>query len=233
MIGLVAFAFWYVSMGYPLWNWTQAEQYDEEIVAYNANFDQVWKGVDESTLKAMGESIFNSKCVACHGITGEGQNGVAANLLEFGNEAHVIYVMKNGSKGGGYLTPAMPAQASTVAAMFGEENLDKHLADTAAYVISLSGRTPKSGDLNNGEQVYKAVCVACHGADGQGMGATGTIPNFAKNLTTYGTPEDIIRTLKNGKKGYIGEMPNFAAEGTMSALQYKAVATFVSKELNY
>jgi mono/diheme cytochrome c family protein len=43
---------------------------------------------------------------------------------------------------------------------------------------------------------------------------------------------DVIRTLQLGKKGSIGTMPNFAEEGTLSEIQYRAVAAFVSTELN-
>ncbi|MGA1599585.1 MAG: c-type cytochrome [bacterium] len=234
MAGLVGFAFWYVMLGYPIWNWTQEGQYAEEVSVYKEKFDANWSDADETTLVAMGESLFNAKCVACHGYTGEGQNGVAANLVEFGTEKHVEYVIHNGSKGLGYTTPMMPPQAPTIAAMFGadESTLQQNIANVSAYVMTLSGKTPHSGDPAAGQSVYMAVCMACHGTDGKGMGPAGNIPNFAKDLTTYGTSEDIIRILKHGKNGLIGNMPNFAEEGTLSEIQYQALAAYVSTELN-
>lgn len=232
MISLIGFSFWYVMMGFPIWDWTQEKQYDQEVTTYKAKFDKNWANADHATLVAMGESLFNAKCVACHGYTGEGQNGVAANLLEFGTEKHVAYVINNGSKGLGYLTPAMPPQAPTIAAMFGQENLEQNIANVSAYVIQLTGRTPQTGDAQAGQAIFNATCMACHGLDGTGKGPAGNIPNFAKDLTTYGSADDIVRILQHGKEGYIGKMPSFASEGTLSEIQYQALGAFVSTELN-
>jgi len=168
MVATIGFCFWYVMMGFPIWNWTQAEQYYQEVSAYKAKFDDQWANADESTMLAMGESLFNANCVACHGYNGEGQNGLAAKL----------------------------------------------------------------GDPTAGQPIYMATCMACHGMDGKGMGPAGNIPNFAKDLTAYGTPADVVRTLKHGKSGYIGLMPSFAEKGILSDLQYQALAVYVSKELN-
>ncbi len=234
MVAVIGFAFWYVMMGFPIWNWTQAEQYDQEVSAYKAKFDDQWANADESTMLAMGESLFNANCVACHGYTGEGQNGLAANLVEFGTETHVVNVIHYGTKGSGYLTPMMPPQAPTIAAMFGAEEdvLEQNIHNVAAYVVTLSGKQPKLGDPTAGQPIYMATCMACHGMDGKGMGPAGNIPNFAKDLTAYGTPADVVRTLKHGKRGYIGSMPSFAEKGILSDLQYQALAVYVSKELN-
>lgn len=232
MAGLIAFFFWYIFMGYPIWSWDQEGQYAEEVSIYKSKYDESWKGVDQQTLIAMGESVFNAKCVACHGYTGEGQNGLAANLIEYGTEKHVIRVIKNGSKGLGYLTPVMPSQTATIGSIFGQENLEKNITDVAAYTIGLSGKTAQNGDLNNGKQVYQAVCQSCHGPEGNGGGPTGNIPNFAKDLTTYAKAVDVVRTLQLGKQGLIGKMPNFAQEGTLSEIQYRALAAYVTTELN-
>ncbi|MBC8259490.1 MAG: c-type cytochrome [SAR324 cluster bacterium] len=232
MGGLIIFFFWYIFAGYPIWTWTQEGQYDDEVAAYKQTFDETWKNADENTLIAMGESIFNAKCVACHGYTGEGQNGMAANLVEYGTEKHISKVIRNGSKGLGYLTPIMPPQAPVLEVLFGKENLEKNISDAAAYVMQLSGRTPAHGNPAEGLIVFKAVCQTCHGPEGKGRGPGGNIPNFSKDLTTYATDVDVIRTLQLGKKGDIGIMPNFAAEGTLSEIQYRAVAAFVSTELH-
>ncbi len=232
MGGLVIFFFWYIFVGYPIWTWNQADQYDEEVYLYKQNFDETWKNADKNTLIAMGESIFNAKCVACHGYTGEGQNGMAANLVEYGTEKHISGVIRIGSKGLGYLIPEMPPQAPVIEAMFGKENLEVNINNVAAYVMLLSGRTAKHGDPVAGQNVFMAVCQSCHGPEGNGKGAAGNVQNFSKDLTTYAKDVDVIRTLQLGKKGSIGTMPNFAAEGTLSEIQYRAVAAYVSTELN-
>jgi cytochrome c oxidase cbb3-type subunit 3 len=231
MASLIAFGFFYVAIGFPIWSWTQEGQYDEEVMAYNQSFEERWKNADHDTMVAMGESIFNSKCAACHGITGEGQNGLAANLIEYGNVEHVSDVIRNGSKGLGYTMKQMPANDVILAVMYGEENLENNILDTAAYTVTLSGRTPNAGDPTRGKQMYEETCAVCHGVDGQGRGPTGMEVGYAKDLTKYGTVQDIVKTLHHGKKGYIGEMPSFVQEGTLSETHFLAVSTFVASEL--
>jgi len=231
MICTILFSGWYIFMGFPLFHHEQSTQYEAEVSKHNANFTEKWKDADQQTLLAMGESIFNTQCIICHGISAEGQGGMAANLIEFGNEAHIIYVIKNGSMGLNKLTPSMPPQFE----IFGEtdELREKGARDVAAYLITLSGRKPSSeGDTDNGKALYMMSCFACHGEDGKGRGPTGDIPNFAADLTQYGSPDYIREIVVNGKKGLIGEMPAFGKTGVLSDIQFKAVSEYVANSLN-
>lgn len=231
MGGLVLFAGWYVFLGYPIFGWTQEKQYTNEVAAYKADYNQKWQNAAPDTLVAMGESVFNHKCVACHGYTGEGQNGLAANLLEYGTEKQIVRVIQQGSKGLGYKLKAMPQMWSAIGSVYGENNKEQYANNVAAYVLTLSGKTPTMGDPTQGEQVYNTLCTGCHGPKGKGDGLNGNHPGLAKNLTQYATVSDVIRTLKMGKKGYIGEMPNFAEEGTLSEIQYEALGHYVTEVL--
>ena len=76
---------------------------------------------------------------------------------------------------------------------------------TAAQVAEAEARWPKSSQLATveetpaaiaaGEAVYKANCVACHGAELQG----GIGPNLVDSTWIHGAkPEEIVATITNG-----------------------------------
>jgi len=78
-----------------------------------------------------------------------------------------------------------------------------------------------NGLKGEGKEEFNTNCASCHGEDGKGM--FGTFPD----LTAYGSEDFTIKAIKDGKRGYIGVVPSFTKEGTMSELQYKAVATYI------
>lgn len=215
-LALNIWAAWYFLLGYPVNGYSQIGEYNEEVAAHTQKFEEKWANMDQETLKGMGESVFLAKCAPCHGETGDGMNGKAANLNEYGREAHIVSVIKNGSKGLGYSMGEMPAGLA-------DEASSKKIA---AYVVTLHGGKPaNAGDVAEGQQLFGTICASCHGADGKGMDGA------AADLTKYGTPamiSDVV--LKNGKAGAIGMMPSFDKEGTLNPTQYKAVATYIMSD---
>jgi cytochrome c oxidase cbb3-type subunit 3 len=76
-----------------------------------------------------------------------------------------------------------------------------------------------------GESIFLAKCAPCHGNTGDGMGGKAqdlTDPMYA----SYGV-EGIVAAVQFGKQGQIGTMPSFAKEGTLTDVQYKAVASYI------
>ena len=71
-----------------------------------------------------------------------------------------------------------------------------------------------------GEQVYGAVCQACHMADAKGASGAGTIPALASNPRLAGAAYPIV-IVTGGKGG----MPGFS--GTLSNAQMAEVITYV------
>lgn len=71
-----------------------------------------------------------------------------------------------------------------------------------------------------GEQVYGAVCQACHMADAKGATGAGTIPSLASNPKLAGAAYPIM-VVTGGKGG----MPGFV--GTLSNAQMAEVVTYV------
>ncbi len=208
-VGVIIWTIWYWLLGYPTNAYSQIGEWNQENNEHKAKFEETWHDPDEYTLKAMGESIFIAKCSPCHGNTADGLDGKAANLEQYGHKAHIAYVIKNGSKGLDYPGGEMPPYG-------GMEKIDDNDVELIADYVA--GGLKAEG---NSKDLYMANCAACHGDDGKGM--EGAFPD----LTVYGTVDYAISAIKQGKKGFIGHMPSFTKEGTLTDIQYKAVANYI------
>ena len=211
-------AAWYFVIGYPTGAYSQIGEYNEETKAHNAKFEAKYANADEATLKAMGESVFLANCSACHGQTGDGMNGKAANFADWGNEKGIMNTIKKGSKGLNFPMGEMPANLVDDAAA----------KKVATYVLNLSGaKKADAAVVAEGKAVFDASCASCHGADAKGNN------DMAPNLSLYGTSKFAAEmVLPRGKKGYIGNMPNFDKAGTLNKIQYNAVATYINAEIS-
>ncbi len=212
-IATIIWAVWYMLAGYPLNGYSQIGEYNEEVVAYNAKFEAEWANPSEETLLNMGEGVFTVQCAPCHGLTGDGINGKAADLSTWGTEEAIVDVILKGSKGMSYPLGEMPAGL-----------LDKDSAKAvAAYMaknISAIKNTKHPELVAQGEALW-ATCAACHGEDGKGM--SGNSPD----LSTYGSNGFVVQVLNHGKNGFIGSMPSFN-NGLLTEVQKRAVGTYVT-----
>lgn len=79
-----------------------------------------------------------------------------------------------------------------------------------------------------GREIYGNMCVACHGPDGQGVGAIGA-PLVTSPIVpaAAGLP---IRVLLHGKEGEVGLMPPVGT--TLADEQIAAVLTYIRREWN-
>ena len=209
---VIVWALWYMLAGYPLNSYSQIGEYNEEVAAANAKFEKSFANPDAKTLHAMGESVFLVQCSACHGITGDGINGKAADLSKWGSEEGIYDTIINGSKGLEYPMGEMPAGMA-------DEEGAKAIAAYIAKEISGIKKTKNENLVASGKELF-ATCAACHGEDGKGM--EGNSPDLSK----YGTASFIEDVLQRGKKGAIGTMPKFS-DGRLNALQQKAVGEYV------
>ena len=209
---VIVWALWYMLAGYPLNSYSQIGEYNEEVAAANAKFEKSFANPDAKTLYAMGESVFLVQCSACHGITGDGINGKAADLAVWGSEEGIYNAIINGSKGLEYPMGEMPAGMA-------DEEGAKAIAAYIAKEISGIKKTKNENLVASGKELF-ATCAACHGEDGKGM--EGNSPDLSK----YGTASFIEDVLQRGKKGAIGTMPKFS-DGRLNALQQKAVGEYV------
>lgn len=81
-----------------------------------------------------------------------------------------------------------------------------HAADGAT---AAADGAPKR-DLENGKKVYNTYCVACHGADGQGM--NGLAANFVADKTRLQKDDaTLVKNVREGYSGSVGVMPPWGA----------------------
>jgi len=212
-LGAIVWALWYFLIGYPLNGYSQIGEYNEEVAAYNTKFEHKWANPDDQTLQSMGEGVFLVQCAPCHGITGDGMNGKAADLTSWGTEDAIVNTILNGAKGMNYPLGEMPAGM-----------LDKDSAKAvAAYMIEKITKTGKSKHpelVDKGEALW-VTCTACHGADAKGM--LGSAPD----ISSYDKPDFVASVLNHGKKGFIGIMPSFN-DGRLTDIQKRAVGKYVN-----
>lgn len=198
--GTLVWAMWYMIAGYPVDAFSQIGQYNEEVLAYNAKFEEVHKNADAATLQQMGESIFLVQCAPCHGETGDGLSGKAHDFTSRMGKEQILAVIKDGTDQLKYPMGAMPggmAQGADAEAI-------------AAYV---------AGGMKGEQPASFGVCAGCHGADGKGM--DGAAPNLVEYDDTL-----VKLVLENGKKGALGGMPSF--KGRLTPVQEKALATYLN-----
>ncbi|NTV40075.1 MAG: c-type cytochrome, partial [Demequinaceae bacterium] len=115
-----------------------------------------------------GSKLFAANCATCHGLSAQGQDGVAPSLIGVG-AASVDFQVGTGR---------MPMQASGPQAMAKtvQFNLDQ-IHQLSAYVASLGpgpavpdadAVDPAKGDASKGMQLFRTNCAMCHGSVGGG-----------------------------------------------------------------
>lgn len=211
---------WYFLWGYPLNSYSRIGEYNEEVFAHNAKFEEKFKNLSTENKIAMGQNIFLVQCSACHGIIADGINNKAANLNVWGSEAGLIDVITKGSKGMNY----------PMGEMFGAEDLGiakEDIPAIAAYVakeISAIKTTKNEALVAKGKELYEGTCVSCHQSDGTGK-LDGEV--MAADLTKYGSADFVVEVLERGKSGAIGTMPAFSSS-VLNDIQRQAVGEYIT-----
>jgi cytochrome c oxidase cbb3-type subunit 3 len=208
---LIVWAGWYYLIGYPVNSYSQIGEWNHENEEYKAKFQSTWENVDADTLKQMGESIYLAKCAACHGLTADGMGGKAADLTHRISAESVQYAVTHGSMNT-LMEGVMPDRNGLVSASTGNPISDAEIQAVSKYVAG--------GMKGAGANVFADYCAMCHGADGKGM------EYVAPNLAGFNDAE-LVHVIQSGKKGAIGVMPSFATEGTLTDVQYRALASYI------
>ena len=198
-MGTIVWMLWYWYVGYPVNQFSQIGQYNEEVGEYNAKFKSTHDNMNDETKQAMGQSIFFVQCAPCHGAEADGMGDKAQDLTHRMSKEQILDVINNGSNKLGYAMGMMPPGMASGA---GAEKIATWIA----------------GGMKGEQPAEFAACASCHGADGKGM--NGMAPNLAGYDNTL-----VTHVLDKGKKGIIGTMPSF--KGRLNDTQVQAVATYL------
>jgi len=183
--------------------WTQVKEWQREMDRANEQYGPLYAkfaampveevAKDPQALK-MGGRLFASNCSVCHGSDAKGAYGFP-NLTDhdwlYGGEPETIKTtILHGRQA------VMPAWKDVI----GEEGI-RHVA---GYLRNLSGRDIPEGidsDIEQGQKIFAANCVVCHGPDAKGIAAMGA-PNLTDNVWLYGSSfGQIQQTLRHGRNG--------------------------------
>ncbi|CAA6812514.1 MAG: Cytochrome c oxidase subunit CcoP (EC [uncultured Sulfurovum sp.] len=198
-LGTFFWSMWYGLIGYPVDQYSQIGEYNEEVIAHKATYEKKYENASPEVLTGMGKSLYFVQCAPCHGNTGDGLSGKAHDLTTRMSKAQVLDVIKNGSNQLGYPMGMMPAGMAS----------GQDAEDIATYIAGgLKGEAPAS----------YAACTSCHGADSKGnSGMSPNLVGYDETLLTH--------TLQNGKKGIIGGMPSFKT--MITPIQEKALTAYI------
>jgi len=202
-----------------LFGWSSVGQYKKERAEAEAKYQPLYDKYLKQDVKAlaadpqaqeMGKRLFQTYCVQCHGSDARGAKGFP-NLVhhdwQYGGTPEKIHETISEGRHG-----QMPA----FGAAFGEEKVK----DVANYVLSLSGKKHDTERAARGQDTFKAICSACHGADGTGNQVIGA-PNLTHPSGSWlygGTEKTIIETITNGRSNQMPTWKDFLGEGKIHLL---------------
>ena len=177
----------YTTDGALLSSMTEANDELKPVYAKYVKMDIEQVAADPKA-REMGQRLFLNSCAQCHGSDAGGAKGFPnltdGDWLYGGSPENIKTTIVNGR--GGVMPPFPQLDA-------------KQIVDVANYVRSLSGLPADDLKAARGSEVFKANCVACHGADAQGNIALGA-PNLTDKTWLYGGSEaTIVETITKGR----------------------------------
>ena len=194
--------------------WSSKARYESEVADAEAAYAPLYASylatpVNElaQNNEAMGTArrLYSTNCAICHGADARGAIGfpnLADDDWQWGeDETTIKTTLINGR------VAAMPGWEAAL----GQQGIEQ----VAEYVYSLTRDPVNPSLVAPGKEKYTAMCVACHGAEGQGNPALGA-PNLADDVWLYGGSLTTIR--ESLKKGRAGVMPAFGDKLTESQI---------------
>lgn len=200
-----------------VFGWSSTGQYDREVAKAREAYEPLFAKYLQQDIKqvaadpearAMGERLYLTYCVQCHGSDARGSKGfpnLADNDWQWGGDPATIEQTIQGGRTG-VMTP-MGAALGTAA----------DVEDVANYVLSLSGSGHDSLKAARGQAKF-AVCAACHGPDGKGNPALGA-PNLTDKTWLYGgSLASITETINKGRTNQMPAFKELLGDGKVRVL---------------
>ncbi|CEA06259.1 cytochrome c oxidase, cbb3-type subunit III [Pseudomonas saudimassiliensis] len=189
--------------------WTQVNQYEREVERAEEQFAPIFARYTDLSIaevardeeaRRIGQRLFATNCSVCHGSDARGAFGFP-NLTDNdwlwgGEPEQILTTLQRGRQA------AMPAWLAVV----GEEGV----RNVSGYVRSLAGLESEGVDIEAGQKVFAANCVACHGPDGKGNPLLGA-PNLTDDVWLYGS--SMLQVQHTVRAGRNGNMPSQAHLG--------------------
>jgi len=149
--------------------------------------------------------LYGANCAGCHGAEGKFGAAIAMNnpiYLAIADDVSIRSIVANGVRG-----TAMPPFALSAGGSLTEKQIDiliggmrKNWAGAANSAEGApSYASTEDGDSNRGAQIYATNCQSCHGTDGKGGPAVGSIVDasylslvsnqYLRTITIAGRPD--------------------------------------------
>lgn len=219
-----------------LWGWSSRGQLAAEMEAGAALRKEATDAIAATDLEALigddklmplaiagGAAAFRQNCVQCHGSGAAGSEGYPnlkdEDWLWGGTITDIHTTLEHGIRASDY-----PQTRTSLMPSFGKDGIltPAQVADTTAYVLSLSGKAPNDAAAQRGAASFAANCVACHGTDAKGLRQFGA-PNLTDAVWLYGgTPEKVSASIH---KAHAGVMPGWSKK--LDAVTIKMLAAYV------
>jgi cbb3-type cytochrome c oxidase subunit III len=155
---------------------------------------------DNPATIAKGKALF-ATCGACHGMQGEGRQGIGPRLnsetfLAAASDDLLVQTISQGRAG----TTMIPWGASFKA---------EDIQSIVAYIRSLNpapaatlNESPLNGDATRGAELYATICAACHGKSGAGYQETANGTGIGRAAFLDSVSNGFLRyIIKHGKSG--------------------------------
>jgi len=249
IVALMIWGMWYMTIGYPLNEYSQLGEYNEDSAKVNAEFKERFDKMSDTQKLRMGEGVFAVQCSPCHGPQGNGQENYSTGALTAENltarnmsKSYVEKVIREGSNQLGYdggMPPFMlsdDSEIATVSDYIAKGFKDAEGSTAGRDIFAAACASCHGGALEAGIKGYKSYgdkpdsdttgvegySTACEGADCIGQGQSGVAPS----LKSYNSCLVHNLLAKGMKKGEIGVMPAFGQMLTIP--QIEAVSAYVA-----
>lgn len=175
-----------------------------------------------SYAKNAGKAVFQTWCVQCHQVNGQGAKGYP-NLSDddwlWGGDIESIHAtithgVRNEDDDDARFSE-MPA--------FGDDYLEPEQIDQVVhFVLKLSGQDADAAKAGEGAAIFAEDCASCHAEDGKGDRDQGA-PNLTDAIWLYGGDEETIRETVTFAR--FGVMPTWSSR--LSESDINAVSAYV------